>query len=132
MVKRHFHSSVNIDKTQSFPGPDIGSDHELGMMKFRFRLKKIHKKGTIIKFDIDKPTDPMEAEEFQAMLDGKVGPLTLLDTNETELNTLIENFNNVVTETADVFDLCGNRRELKKSHQSKIQEQHEEGEKDLD
>jgi hypothetical protein len=125
MVKRHFHSSVNIDKTQSFPGPDIGSDHELGMMKFRFRLKKIHKKGTIIKFDIDKPTD-------QAMLDGKVAPLTLLDTNETELNTLIENFNNVVTETADDFDLCGNRRELKKSHQSKIQEQHEEGKKDLD
>ena len=67
----------------------------------------------------------MEAEEFQAILSGKVAPLTLLDTNDTEMDTLIENFNNAVTDTADVFDLCGNRRELKKRHQSKSQEEQE-------
>ena len=32
MVKRRFQSSVNIAKTRSFPGADIGSDHELVMM----------------------------------------------------------------------------------------------------
>jgi hypothetical protein len=54
MVKRRFQSSVNIAKTRSFPGPDIGSDHELVMMTFRFPLKKIYKKGIINKFDINR------------------------------------------------------------------------------
>ena len=35
MVKKRFSSSVNIAKTRSFPGADIGSDHELVMMTFK-------------------------------------------------------------------------------------------------
>ena len=38
MVKRRFQSSVNIAKTRSFPGADIGSDLELVIMTFRLRL----------------------------------------------------------------------------------------------
>ena len=38
MVEQGFQSSVNIAKTTSFPGADIGSDHELAMMTFRLRL----------------------------------------------------------------------------------------------
>ena len=41
MVKRRFQSSVNIAKTRSFPGADIGSDHELVMMTFRLRLERV-------------------------------------------------------------------------------------------
>ena len=37
MVKRRFQSSVNIAKTRSFPGADVGSDHELVMMTFSLR-----------------------------------------------------------------------------------------------
>ena len=48
-------TSVNTAKTRSFPGADIGSDHELVMMTFWFRLKKIKMKGsTRIKFDLEK------------------------------------------------------------------------------
>ena len=40
LVKKRFRSGVNIHRTRSFPGADIGSDHDLVMMTFRVRLKK--------------------------------------------------------------------------------------------
>ena len=43
LVKRRFRSGVNIYRTRSFPGADIGSDHDLVMMTFRIRLKKARK-----------------------------------------------------------------------------------------
>lgn len=39
MGKKHFHTSVSIAKTRSFPGADIGSDHDLVMMTFKLCLK---------------------------------------------------------------------------------------------
>ena len=45
MVKRRFQSSVNIAKTRSFPGADIGSDHELVMMTVWLRLQSGKKPG---------------------------------------------------------------------------------------
>ena len=45
MVKRRFQSSVSIAKTRSFPGADVGSDHELVMMTFKHRLQKGEKPG---------------------------------------------------------------------------------------
>ena len=41
MVKRRFQSSVNIAKTRSFPGVDIGSDDELVMITFKLRLQRM-------------------------------------------------------------------------------------------
>ena len=38
MVRKRFRSSVNIAKTRSFPGADIGSDHELVLMTFKLHL----------------------------------------------------------------------------------------------
>ena len=43
MIKRRFQTSVNIAKTRSFPGADIGSDHDLVMMTFKLHLKKVSK-----------------------------------------------------------------------------------------
>ena len=40
LVRKRFRSGVNIARTRSFPGTDIGSDHDLLMMTFRLRLKK--------------------------------------------------------------------------------------------
>ena len=42
-VKKRFSSSVNIAKTRSFPGADIGSDHALVMMTFKLHLKRTKK-----------------------------------------------------------------------------------------
>ena len=40
LVRKRFRSGVNIARTRSFPGADIGSDHDLLMMTFRLRLKR--------------------------------------------------------------------------------------------
>ena len=132
LVKKRFRSCVNIAKTRSFPGADIGSDHELVMMSFRTRLKKIKRQGpTRIKFDLEKLKDPDVAEAFQAMIGGKFAPLTILDADDTDVDTLIDTFNSAVTESAkellgkhrpvkrpwitpDILALCDKRRDIKK------------------
>ena len=59
LVRKRFRSGVNIARTQSFPGADIGSDHDLLMMTFRLRLKKISKpKHTRLEIDLEKLKDP--------------------------------------------------------------------------
>ena len=62
MVKRRFQSSV----TRSFPGADIGSDHELVMMTFRLRLQRMKNQGNIrIRFSLEKLKDPKIADFFE-------------------------------------------------------------------
>ena len=132
LVKRRFHTGVNIARTRSFPGADIGSDHDLLMTSFHIRLKRISKpKPTRIKFDIEKLKDPDVAEAFKAMIGGKFAPLIILDDKYTDVNLLTNTFNKIVTDTAheilgkhrrtkkpwvttDILDLCDKRRELKR------------------
>ena len=58
LVRKRFRSGVNITRTQSFPGADIGSDHDL-LMTFHLRLKKISEpNNTRLKFDLEKLKDP--------------------------------------------------------------------------
>ena len=100
------------------------------MMTFRLRLKKISKqKGTRLRFDLEKLKDPVIQESFKAMIGGKFAPLTLLGVEEN-LDTVINTFNEAVTETAsqilgkhrptkkawvtaEILDMCDERRELK-------------------
>ena len=119
---------MNIVRTQSFPGADVGSDHDLLMMTFRLRLKKISKlKHTRLKFDLKKQKDPNVLKTFQAMIGWKFAPLTIM--------SMITTFSTAVTETsteneilskhrqkkrkknwitAEILDLCNKRRELRK------------------
>ena len=139
MIKRRFQTSVNIAKTRSFPGADIGSDHDLVMMTFKLHLKKVSKQGhSRIRFDLEKLKDPEVAETLKAMIGGKFAPLTLLDADDVNMDDLINKFNVAVTETANetlrkyrhhkqpwvtpnILHLCNKRRELKKSLQQKEQ-----------
>ena len=136
MVKKRFSSSVNIAKIRSFPGADIGSDHELVMMTFKLHLKRTKKQGHArIRFDVDKLKDPHVAEVFQAMIGGKFAALSILD-SDMDLDTLTDTFNAAVTDTAseilgkhrpvkkpwvtaEILDLCDKRRELKKKKNKK-------------
>ena len=43
LVRKRFRLGVNIARTQSFPGADIGSDHDLLMMTFHLHLKRVSK-----------------------------------------------------------------------------------------
>ena len=123
-------------KTRSFPGADIGSDHDLVMMNFRLRLKNIVKpKQVRMKFALEKFKDPKIAEAFQAMIGGKFAPLTILEDENTDTETLTNNFNNVMTDTAcvilgehrhktkpwvttELLEMCDKRRVLKEGKNS--------------
>ena len=61
MVKRSFQSSVN----KSFPGADIGRDHELVMMTFRLPVQKKTNQGSERnRFSLEKLKDLNMAEIF--------------------------------------------------------------------
>ena len=84
-------TSVKTAKNRSFPGAGIRSDHDLVMMSFRLRLKKINVQGpSRIEFDLEKLKDPQVADVFQAMIGGKFAPLTLLNADDTEVDTLVK------------------------------------------
>ena len=125
---------MNCARTRSFPETDIGIDHDLLVMTFHIRLKRISKpKHTRLKFDLKKLKDSNVLETFQAMIGGKFAPLTIMDNEDTDLNSMITTFNTAVIETAseilgkyrqnifffnwvtaDILVLCDERRELRK------------------
>ena len=94
MVKKRFRSSVNINRIRSFPGADVGSDHELLMMTFRLRLKKIiTPTNTRIKYDLEKLKDPRVAKAFQAKIGGKFAPLILLENENNDIDNMVTAMN---------------------------------------
>ena len=99
MVQNRYKSVVSRAKTRTFPGADIGSDHDLVMMTFRVRLKGPMKaKNTILKLNLDKLKDPNISSLFEARIGGKFGPL--LRMLEGGVETITNNFNEVMTEVA--------------------------------
>ena len=80
LVRKFFRSGVNIQYTKRFPGAIIGSDHDLVMMTFRFRLKKARKPNEpILSFDLETIRDTDVACTFQAIIGGKFSPLNWLE-----------------------------------------------------
>ena len=80
MAKRRCQSSVNIAKTRSFPGADIGSEQKLVMMNFRLCLLRMKNQGSIrIRFSLEKLKDPNIAEIFRATIGGKFARLLALE-----------------------------------------------------
>ena len=136
MVKKRCKTSVNIAKTRSFPGADIGSDHELDMLTFKLHLKSAKKQcNTRIRFDLEKLKDPEVAEIFQAKIGGKFAALSIPD-SDMDMDMLTDTFNTAVTDTSneilgkyrpvkkpwvtiDILDLCAKRRKLKNKRNNK-------------
>ena len=113
MVKQRFQSSLNIAKTRSFPGADIGSDHELVMMTFRLRLQRMKNQGNVrIRFSREKLKEPNIADIFRATIGVKFVPFLALENQDTEIDALINSFNTAVTETAN--NTLGKHRPAKK------------------
>ena len=85
---------MDIARTQSFPGADTGSDHDLLMMTFRLHLKNISKpKHTRLKFDLQKLKDPNMLESFQAMIGGRFAPLTIISKEDADIESMMTTFN---------------------------------------
>ena len=89
--------SINKPKTRTFPGADVGSDHDLVMMTKNLRLQKNQKnKNPQIRFDIEKLQDPNIATHFNATIGGRFAPLNFLEPN---VNNLINSFGTAMPDT---------------------------------
>ena len=128
LTPRRFKSSINKAKTRTYPGADMGSDHDLVMMVMKLKLKrKYHAANPRIRFDLEKLADPEVATVFKAQLGGRFAALNLLD---CDVNELAGGFKEAVLETAEevlgrqrkkkqpwvtreILDLCDERRSLK-------------------
>ena len=92
-MRKPFQSGVNSARTQSFPGVDIESDHNLLMMTFNLRLKRISKlKHTNLESDLERLKDPNVLENVQAMIGGKFAPLTIMNNEDAVFNSIITTF----------------------------------------
>ena len=102
------------------------------MITFHLHLKRISKpKHTRLKSELEKLKDPCVLETFQAMIGRKFASLTVMNNEDTDLDSMITTFNTAVTETAgeilgkhhqmkkpwvtaEILDLCDRRKELRK------------------
>ena len=102
------------------------------MMTFHLCQKKISQpKHARLKFDLEKLKDLNVLETFKTMTGGKFAPLTIMNNEDTDLDSMITTFNTAATETAseilgkhhqkknpgvtaEILDLCNRRRELRK------------------
>mgnify|MGYP006273469667 CR=1 FL=1 len=137
LTPRRIKSSINRAKTRTYPGADVGSDHDLVLLNMKMKLKKKYQAArTRIKFDLEKLRDPEVAEVFQAQLGGRFAALNILN---NDINDLTNSFNEAVRVTAeevlglerkkhkpwtsnDILDLCDKRRSLKKTKHSTPQD----------
>ena len=76
MIANRFRSSVNLAKTRTFLGADIGSDHDLVMTSLTLRLKNLKKKRNAkVCYDLEKLRDSQILDKFQAGIGGRFAPL---------------------------------------------------------
>ena len=59
-------------------------------------------------FDHEKLKDPNVLETFRAMIGGKFAPLTIVDNEDTDLDSMMTTFNTAVIETAN--EILGKHR----------------------
>ena len=112
LVSKRFTTSVNINKTRSFPGSDIGSDHDMVMMTFCLRLKNPKKeKFTRNKFNLEKLKNPDIEKLFKHRIDEKLSAqhLTKIFNNEE----ILQKMNKTLIDTAT--EILGKHREKKKN-----------------
>ena len=130
LTPQSFKSSINKPKTRTFPGADVGSDHDLLMMTINLRLQKNRKnKNPRIRFNKEKLQDPNIATHFKATIGGRFAVFNFLELN---INNLVNSVSTAMSDTTkevlgkpnikhhpwvsnDALKLCDQRRELKKT-----------------
>ncbi|GFS11485.1 craniofacial development protein 2 [Elysia marginata] len=75
LAPQWYKSSINKAMTRTYPGADIGSDHDLVLATFKLKLNSKRKaKSPRLHFDLEKLKDPNISETFRAQIGGKFGP----------------------------------------------------------
>ena len=150
LAPQRFKSSINKAKTRTFPGADIGSDHDLVLGSFKIKLlKKKIEQNTRLRFDLDKLKDPKSAQIFESQLGDNFAALNLIIYKNVECIT--RDINETLSSTAEevlgqrkrgkrqpwmtneTLALCDKRRNLKsKKHTSnEAQEEYQKANKEV-
>ena len=99
LVPKRLKSSNNMAKTRSYPGADIGSDHEMVLLNFKMKLKKNRDADkTTARFNLEKLKDPHIAEIFENRVGGRYAILNFID---EDINIMTENVSEILIKTAD-------------------------------
>ena len=123
--------------TRTFPGADVGSDHDMVMMT-RFKNSRKPTQPRIM-FDLEKLDDPAVMNAFQVTIGGRFATLSTLVDEDADLDSIVTHFNKAVTDTAaellgkqrrkrkpwvtpEILDLCDHRRSLKKKREASQKE----------
>ena len=81
LTPQRFRSSINKAKIRSFPGADMGSDHDVVLTTIKLKLKtKCFTKSPRIYFDLEKLKDTKITEVFQAKMGESWQPSPSLST----------------------------------------------------
>ncbi|XP_068206279.1 craniofacial development protein 2-like [Palaemon carinicauda] len=73
LVQNRFRLGIKRATTRTFPGADVGSDHDLVFVNFKLRLKTIKKpKNTRMKFNLDRLRDPTSQSPLRQQLEGSL------------------------------------------------------------
>ena len=76
------------------------------MMTFHLRLKRISKpKHARLEFDLEMLKDSNVLENFQVMIGGKVAPLTIMENEDTDMDSTVTTFNDLV-----LANTCGHHQ----------------------
>jgi len=106
LAPKRFKSSINKAQTRTFPGADIGSDHDMVLMTLQIKLKtKNQKRNPRLRFNMEKLKDPEVAEIFKAEIGGRFAALNFL---QDDINNLTETFSKTIQETA--LEILGKER----------------------
>ena len=109
LVKKRFRSGIKTARTRTFPGADVGSDHDMMMMTFQTRLKNSRQTTQPrIRFDLEKLNDPTVMSAFQATIGGRFAPLATLVDEDADLDHMVTHLNKAVTDIA--AELLGKQR----------------------
>ena len=133
LVKKRFRSGIKTARTRTFPGADVGSDHDMVMMTLQTCLKNSRKPTKPrIRYDLEKLNDPTVISAFQATIGGRFAPLATLVDEGGDLDSMVTHFNKAVTDdtaaellgkqrrkrkpwvSPEILDLCDQRQDLKK------------------
>ena len=136
LTPRRFKSSIITTSTRTYPGADIGSNHDLVLCNLK--LKLCIRKSTVtnrIRYDLDKLENVTTDNNYKVKLGIELSRVKINENDITETYSMIEKAilltaDKVIRKyrnkkqpwiTLDILDLCDDRRKLKEATESNLE-----------
>ena len=104
LVGQRYRSSIHTASTRAFPKPDINSDHNLVLFKFRLHLrKKREAQNQRTKYDLKKLHDPAIKAQYEAAMQEKSSLILANEVLHDNIEEMLQALNNALTESAQAI-----------------------------